>query len=89
MTRNGLIGKPEDYKGLTLAFWRDVWGYEVRIYDKNVYLVGQINTYEKTKKGARKVAQDYVRNELFSFQRKSRKQGEKYQRDLTQKHSNR
>ena len=46
MSRTGWIGKPEEYKGLILKFWKDVWGYyEVEIEGEGGYL-GQINTYE-------------------------------------------
>ena len=87
MARTGWIGKPEKYKGLSLKFWKDVWGYyEVRIEGQGGYL-GQINTYEKTKGEARKIAQDFVNTELISLQRKSRKQSEEHQRNLIRMHS--
>ena len=76
-------------KGLILTFWKDAWGnYSVEINSEGGFLE-LVNTHEKTKGEARKVAQGYVKSELISLQKKSRKQAESHQKYLTRIHSNR
>ena len=88
MPQTGWIGKPENYKGLILKFWKDVWGYyRFEISDAQGYLT-RIDTMEKNKKEARKMAHYYVDSNLIPLQKQSRKQAEDYQRYLAKIHSN-